>query len=82
VTLTWTAVTVDSGSGGGGVSGVVGYDVYRKAAITGALTYVASTTGVTYSDSAAARGLNTYVVKTFDGAANRSLESPAATALV
>ena len=81
VTLTWTEVTVDSGSGGG-TSGVVGYDVYRKSATTGALTYVASTTGVTYTDNAAARGLNTYVVKTFDGAANRSLESPVATAQV
>jgi hypothetical protein len=79
VTLSWPVVKTDTGSGGG-VSGVVGYDVYRRL-VDGSLSLLASTTALTYTDSAPTPGLNSYVVKTFDGAANRSVASPTAIAL-
>jgi hypothetical protein len=80
VTLTWPAVKTDVGSGGG-ISGVVGYDIYRKLS-DGTVSLLASTAGLTYTDNAPARGVNSYVVKTFDGASNRSLASPTASASV
>ena len=81
VTLSWPVVKTDTGSGSGGVSGVAGYDVYRKLA-DGSLSLLASTTALTYTDGAAVRGTNSYVVKTFDGASNRSAPSMTAIALV
>ncbi len=74
VSLSWTPVTTDLGSGGG-ISGVAGYHVYRVSA-EGALSRLGSTTGVTFTDNAATRGVNRYVVQTFDGAANVSPPSP------
>jgi len=73
VNIGWKASTGDTGNGGGGgVSGIVGYDVWRSSPGV-ALAWVASTTGLTYTDNSAVRGTTyTYVVKTFDGAANRS----------
>ena len=71
VNLTWKASTGDFGSGGG-VSGIAGYDVWRSSPGV-VLTRLASTTGVTYTDSTTTRGTTyTYVIKTYDGASNRS----------
>jgi hypothetical protein len=69
-TLTWPASTGDTGSGGG-VSGVAGYDVWRSTA-GGPLTRLGSTSGLAYTDSVPPRGTSTYVVRTYDGAGNRS----------
>lgn len=75
VKLTWNASSGDTGSGGG-VSGVAGYHVYRGG------VRIASTTGLTFTDSAPAKGANVYTVTTYDGAANLSAASNAVTVTV
>ena len=70
VTLSWPASAGDTGSGGG-VSGVAGYDVWRSTA-GGPLTRLGSTSGLAYTDGQPPRGTSTYVVRTYDGASNRS----------
>ncbi|MGI8808625.1 MAG: N-acetylmuramoyl-L-alanine amidase [Acidimicrobiales bacterium] len=72
VKLAWTASVGDTGSLGGGTSGVAGYDVWRSSAGR-PLARVGSTTASTYTDNVTgAKTAYTYVVKTYDGAANRS----------
>ncbi len=72
VQLTWAPSTGDTGSVGGGTSGVAGYDVWRSSAGR-PLARVGSTTGSTYTDSVTgSKTAYTYVVKTYDGAGNRS----------
>ncbi|MDQ3896016.1 MAG: N-acetylmuramoyl-L-alanine amidase [Actinomycetota bacterium] len=71
VQLKWSASSGDAGSGGG-ISGVAGYDVWRSSA-GGPLVRIASTTGTSYTDTVTgAKAKYDYVVKTYDGAANRS----------
>ena len=72
VQITWTASQGDKGSIGGGTSGVAGYDVWRSSAGK-PLARVGSTTASTYTDNVTgAKTAYTYVVKTYDGAGNRS----------
>jgi len=70
--VTWTEVKADTGTSGGGTSGVAGYDVWR-ATPGGAPARIASTLTLTYTDSSRAQGATyEYYVKTYDGAGNRS----------
>jgi hypothetical protein len=69
--LTWQASAGDTGTNGGGASGIAGYDVWRSTA-GGPVTRLGSTTGLTYTDATPPRGINTYVVEAYDGAGNRS----------
>jgi len=70
--LTWSASSGDTGTGGGGVSGVAGYDVLR-ATPGGTPVRIASTTGTTFTDNTRVQGaVYEYVVQTYDGASNRS----------
>jgi hypothetical protein len=79
--LTWPASAGDSGTAGGGTSGVAGYDIWRAPA-GGTPTRLASTTALTYTDTARATGATyDYYVKTYDGAANRSAGRKAPKAL-
>ena len=72
VQLSWPAVTGDTGSVGGGVSGVAGYDVWRSSP-NRAPARVGGTTGVTFTDSVTgAKATYEYTVMTYDGAGNRS----------
>ena len=72
VQLSWTASTVDPGSVGGSASGVAGYDVWRSSAGK-PLARVGSTTASSYTDNVTGpKTAYTYVVRAYDGAANRS----------
>ena len=72
VQLSWPASTGDTGSLGGSASGIVGYDVWRSSAGK-PLARIASTTGVTFTDSVTGpKTVFEYTVTTFDGAGNRS----------
>ena len=72
VQLSWPASSGDTGSLGGGISGVAGYDVWRSSP-NKPLTRVGSTTGQTLTDSlTGAKTTYEYTVMTYDGAGNRS----------
>jgi hypothetical protein len=72
VQLSWPASSGDTGSLGGGISGVAGYDVWRSSPGK-ALARMGSTTGQTFSDSVTgAKTTYEYTVMTYDGAGNRS----------
>lgn len=72
VQLSWPASTGDTGSLGGSPSGIVGYDVWRSSAGK-PIARLASTTGVTFTDSVTGpKATFEYTVTTFDGAGNRS----------
>jgi hypothetical protein len=72
VKLSWPAVTTDTGSVGGGVSGVAGYDVWRSSP-NRAPARIGGTTGLTFTDTVAgAKATYEYTVTTYDGAGNRS----------
>ena len=71
--MSWKPSPGDTGTGTGGTSGVAGYDVLRGVPGQTA-TYIASTTGTTFTDNARVQGVAyEYVVQTYDGASNRSL---------
>ena len=72
VHLSWTASTVDPGSIGGSASGVAGYDVWRSSAKK-PLVRVGSTTASSFTDNVSGpKTAYTYILKSYDGAANRS----------
>lgn len=72
VQLSWTASTGDPANPLGGTSGLAGYDVWRSSAGK-PLARVGSTTGTSYTDSVTgAKTAYTYLIKAYDGAANRS----------
>lgn len=76
--LTWPASAGDAGTGGGGTSGVAGYDIWRAPA-GGTPARIASTTALTWTDNSRATGATyDYYVKTYDGAGNRGLGTKAA----
>ena len=79
--LTWPASAGDAGTGGGGTSGVAGYDIWRAPA-GGTPARIASTIALTYTDASRAQGVTyDYYVKTYDGAGNRGAGRRAAKAL-
>ena len=72
VQLSWTASTVDPGSVGGSASGLAGYDVWRSS-VGKPLARVGSTTTSSFTDTVSGpKTAYTYVIKAYDGAANRS----------
>jgi len=69
--LSWPASVGDTGTDGGGVSGIAGYDVWRSTP-GGTASRIASTTALTFTDGARVQGATyDYTVKTYDGAGNR-----------
>jgi hypothetical protein len=78
--VSWPASAGDSGNGGG-TSGLAGYDIWRAPA-GGTPVRIASTTGLTWTDTSRANGaVYDYYVKAYDGAGNRGAGTKAAKAL-
>lgn len=76
IQLSWSASAGDAGTFGGTASGVGGYDVWRSSPGR-PLVRVASTTGTTYIDTVAgAKTTYDYLIRTYDGAGNRSAGLP------
>jgi hypothetical protein len=78
--LSWPASAGDSGNGGG-TSGLAGYDIWRTPA-GGTPARIASTTGLTWTDTTRAAGaVYDYYVKAYDGAGNRGAGRKSAKAI-
>jgi hypothetical protein len=79
--LSWTASAGDSGTDGGGTSGVAGYDIWRAPA-GGIPARMASTTALTWTDTTRVTGVTyDYYVKAYDGAGTRGAGRKAPKAL-